>query len=88
MLGTGLPQYLQLAIASTAVRYSKHGYYKDNQATAIRAYAHPSWLILLERLFTSDDHPNVATAQATALLAVTDFVGKWGFEASNPCNEY
>lgn len=71
-----VPEYLQLAIASTAVRYSKHEYFKDSQAKALRAYARSSWLILLERFFTSDNHPNVTMAQATALLAVTDFVGE------------
>lgn len=76
LLDDEVPQYLQLAIASTAVRYSKHEYFKDSQATALRSYARSSWLILLERFFTSDNHPDVAMAQATALLAVTDFVGE------------
>lgn len=75
-LADAVPQYLQLAIAATAVRYSRHEYYKDNQDAAIRAYARASWLILLERFFASDHHPDVAMAQATALLAVTEFVGK------------
>jgi hypothetical protein len=77
LLANEVPQYLRLAIASTAVRYTKHEYYKNDQATAVRAYARSSWLILLERFFASDSNPDMVMAQATALLAVTDFVGKW-----------
>jgi hypothetical protein len=53
-----------------------HELYKNKQAAAIGAYTHASWAILLERYFASDNAPDIAMAQATALLATADFVGK------------
>jgi len=76
LLAGKVPHFLVLAIASSAVRYSMHEVYKNKQAAAIGAYTHASWTILLERYFASDNAPDIAMAQATALLATADFVGK------------
>lgn len=76
MLADEVPKYLVLAIASSAVRYSMHSIYKTRQAAAIGVYSRASWTILLERYFASDHAPDVAMAQATAILATGDFVGK------------
>jgi hypothetical protein len=70
LLVGAVPHFLVLAISSSAVRYS------NKQAAAIGAYTHASWAILLERYFASDNAPDIAMAQATALLATADFVGK------------
>jgi hypothetical protein len=76
LLAGTVPHFLVLAIASSAVRYSMHELYKGKQAAAIGAYTHASWAILLERYFASDNAPDIAMAQATALLATADFVGQ------------
>jgi hypothetical protein len=76
LLAGAVPHFLVLAIASSAVRYSMHEAYKNKQAAAIGAYTNASWSILLERYFASDNAPDIAMAQATALLATADFVGK------------
>jgi hypothetical protein len=76
LLVGAVPHFLVLAISSSAVRYSMHEVYKNKQAAAIGAYTHASWAILLERYFASDNAPDIAMAQATALLATADFVGK------------
>lgn len=76
LLAGTVPHFLVLAIASSAVRYSMHEAYKNKQAAAIGAYTNASWSILLERYFASDNAPDIAMAQATALLATADFVGK------------
>jgi len=83
ILAGTVPRFLVLAIASSAVRYSMHELYKNKQAAAIGAYTKASWAILLERYFSSDNPPDIAMAQATALLATADFVGKFHFHTTS-----
>ncbi|KAK4555530.1 hypothetical protein LTR86_007283 [Recurvomyces mirabilis] len=73
LLEQEVPQYLMLAMAASAVRYSMHDWYKHDKNTAVEGYAHAAWRILLERFFASDSCLDVAMAQATALLAVVDY---------------
>lgn len=82
ILAGTVPHFLVLAIASSAVRYSMHELYRNKQAAAIGAYTKASWTILLERYFSSDNPPDIAMAQATALLATADFVGKFQFHTT------
>lgn len=70
-----VPQYLLLAIAATASRYSVLEYFKGCQMDAGEAMSRASWAILLSQVFATDAEPEIAAVQAIAMLAVIDFTG-------------
>ena len=76
LLDGEVPQYLVLAFAATATRYSMHPFFEDKQTIAVEAYAKASWAILLERVFAGDDCIDITVAQATVLLAIIEYTGK------------
>lgn len=75
-IGAGeVPQYLLLAIAATASRYSSHAYFKGCQMEAGEAMSKASWSIIINQVFAVDTAPEIAAVQAIAMLAVIDFTG-------------
>lgn len=79
LIAGDLPQYLLLAFAATAARYSSHDYFRGIQLEAVEGLSRAAWAIILDQVFATEHSPeNVATAQATGLLAIIDFTGKQG----------
>lgn len=70
-----LPQYLLLAFAATASRYSTHEYFGDRQLQAVEAFSRAAWVIIIDQVFATDRGVEVAAAQACGMLAVVDFTG-------------
>ncbi len=77
LLAGELPQYLLLAFAATAARYSSHDYFRDKQLDAVEGFSRAAWIIILDQVFATEDNPDsVTAAQATSLLAIIDFTGE------------
>ncbi|KAK4631360.1 hypothetical protein CLAFUW4_02429 [Fulvia fulva] len=69
-----LPEYLVLAFAAMAVRFSNHEMYRGRQQEALTAYANASWQQIFEDSFSYGGHLEYPMVPATAaLLAVVDF---------------
>jgi len=71
-----LPEYLLMAFAATAARYSTHTYFENRQSEAIETYSKAAWHIILSQVFSSEEGLDLHVVQATNLLAVIDFTGK------------
>jgi hypothetical protein len=77
LIAGDLSQYLLLAFAATAARYSSHDYFRGTQLEAVEGLSRVAWVIILDQVFATEHNPDsVAAAQATSLLAIIDFTGK------------
>ena len=76
LVNESLPEYLLMAFAATAARYSTHTYFENRQSEAIVTYSKAAWHIILEQVFSSEEGLDLHIVQATNLLAVIDFTGK------------
>jgi hypothetical protein len=70
-----MPDYLVMAFAATAARYSAHPYFEGRQTEAIQTYSKTAWHIILQQVFSSEQGLDLPAVQATNLLAVIDFTG-------------
>ena len=70
-----LPDYLLMAFAATAVRYSSDLYFNNRHTEAIETYSKTAWRVILQQVFSSEQSLNLHALQATNLLAVIDFTG-------------
>lgn len=71
-----LPEYLLLALAATACRFSEHGFFRDRQHEAMSAYANAAWHQIYEDSFSHEASLDFSMVQATSLLAAIEFTCK------------
>lgn len=68
-----LPEYLLLAFAATACRFSNHDFFAERQLEAMTAYASSAWHRIYEDSFSYESQLEFSMVQATSMLAAIDF---------------
>ncbi|CAK4033725.1 Fungal specific transcription factor domain-containing [Lecanosticta acicola] len=68
-----LPEYLMLAFAATACRFSNHEFYEDRRVEAMTTYANSAWHRIYEDSFSYETQLEFSMVQATGMLAAIDF---------------
>jgi hypothetical protein len=75
-LETGaLPNYLVLAVAATAVRFSNETCFSGRETEAMDCYAKTAWSEIIEQSFSDGHELEIYTVQAASLLGILDYVG-------------
>lgn len=69
-----LPQYLLLAFAATAARFSDNPSCTDHQPGAMRRYAKTAWQQIITQSLDEDHSVNIHTVQAANMLGVLDYL--------------
>ena len=72
-----MPACLVFTVLASAVRFSDSEYFSGSKQEAIDGYAREAWLSVLRDHMTVENCPNLHVAQASNMLAVIDFTGKW-----------
>jgi hypothetical protein len=70
-----LPEYLQLAVVASSIRFSSNPYFQGNHSEAITRYASESWKQIVSLWFGPESDPDLNICRAITLLSVIDFTG-------------
>ncbi|KAL3479636.1 fungal-specific transcription factor domain-containing protein [Aspergillus californicus] len=69
---SSLPRSLLLAVLASAVRFSKHEFYRGRTLEASEVYSRGAWLSVLTDDLTSEDTMSLHVVQAVNILAVVE----------------
>lgn len=71
-----IPKYLVLAVLASALRFSRHGYFKSKSQQTMEAYAKEAWAIIVNEYLTDGNSPELSVVQTAALITTMDFSGQ------------
>jgi hypothetical protein len=70
-----LPNYLLLAFAATAVRFSSEPCFVGRETEAMDCYAKTAWTEIIEQSFSDGYDLEIHTVQAASMLGILDYIG-------------
>ena len=70
-----MPNYLVLAFAATAVRFSSEPCFIGRETEARDCYAKTAWTEIIEQSFSDGYDLEIHTAQAASMLGILDYIG-------------
>jgi hypothetical protein len=70
-----LPNYLVLAFAATAVRFSNEPCFAGRETEAMDCYAKIAWSEIIDQSFSDGYELEIYTVQAASLLGILDYIG-------------
>jgi hypothetical protein len=71
-----LPSYLLLAVAATAVRFSRHALYQGRHQEATNSYSKQAWVEIVHQSCLDNSCLNIHMVQAANMLSIIDYVGR------------